>query len=323
MTSQTMTSLPTATTPDTLSITAVEQETRIAKDTLRVWEKRYGFPNPLRDSSQERLYPMEQVERLKRIRLLLDMGYRPGKVAHLEDEELQKLIDRNTNLSKTKIKNNSSHEELEALLRHIETHNTSTLRSALQHALIRKGLAPFVTQLVAPLTTAVGMAWAQSRFDVFEEHLYTEVITNVLRSCLSTLTTDAVMQPPRVLLTTIPQESHGLGLLMVQALLTVEGCDCISLGTQTPASDIVRAAAAHQVDIVALSFTNLHNASTVQNTLRDLRKALPATTEIWAGGSCASLYLKPLEGITTQQSLDRIAELVAQWRQTHQTGSAH
>ncbi len=258
---------------------------------------------------------MEQVQRLKRIRLLLDQGYRPGKIVVLDDEALAELMGRQVVLSKTINSQTSSPEVVETMLGYIETHNVTALRSALQHALMRQGLAPFVMQLVAPLTTAVGTAWAQGRFDVFEEHLYTEVITNVLRSNMAQQTMDASLHAPRVLLTTMPQELHGLGLLMVQALLVMEGCECISLGTQTPASDIVRAAAAHQVDIVALSFTNLHKASSVQNSLRDLRTALPVATEIWVGGACASLYHKPLKGITPQQSLQGIPELVAQWRQ--------
>ena len=308
--------LPTSS-PASLSITAVEQETGIAKDTLRVWERRYGFPRPLRDSSQDRLYPVEQVQRLKRIRLLLDQGYRPGKIVVLDDEALLDLMDKNVLLSKTNNEAASTPEVLETMLCYIEKHNVTALRSALQYALMRQGLAPFVTQLVAPLTTAVGTAWAQGRLDVFEEHLYTEVITNVLRSNMALLTMDASSLAPRVLLTTMPQELHGLGLLMVQAMLVMEGCECISLGTQTPASDIVRAAAAHQVDIVAMSFTNLHTASSVQNSLGDLRNALPAATEIWVGGACASLYHKPLKGIKAQQSLQSIPEMVAQWRQAH------
>lgn len=260
---------------------------------------------------------MEQVQRLKRIRLLLDQGYRPGKIVVLDDEALSELMGRKVVLSKTINIATSTPEVVEKMLCYIETHNVTALRSALQHALMRQGLALFVTQLVAPLTTAVGMAWAQGRLDVFEEHLYTEVITNVMHSNMALLTMDASLHAPRVLLTTMPQELHGLGLLMVQALLVMEGCECISLGTQTPASDIVRAAAAHQVDIVAMSFSNLHTASNVQNSLRDLRNALPAATEIWVGGACASLYHKPLKGITPQQSLQGIPELVAQWRQAH------
>ncbi|MFN7197809.1 MAG: MerR family transcriptional regulator, partial [Hylemonella sp.] len=38
-----------------LTIAAVERETGLSKDTLRMWERRYGFPRPLRDARDERL----------------------------------------------------------------------------------------------------------------------------------------------------------------------------------------------------------------------------------------------------------------------------
>lgn len=36
--------------PTGWAIAEVERDTGIGKDTLRVWERRYGFPQPLRDS---------------------------------------------------------------------------------------------------------------------------------------------------------------------------------------------------------------------------------------------------------------------------------
>ncbi|MBP8028611.1 MAG: MerR family transcriptional regulator, partial [Giesbergeria sp.] len=75
-----------------LSIAAVERETGLAKDTLRVWEKRYGFPAPLRDAAGDRLYPSAQVVQLKLIRRLLDAGMRPGKVVGLDNDALQALL---------------------------------------------------------------------------------------------------------------------------------------------------------------------------------------------------------------------------------------
>ncbi len=38
------------------SIADIERETGLGKDTLRVWERRYGFPQPLRDARGDRLY---------------------------------------------------------------------------------------------------------------------------------------------------------------------------------------------------------------------------------------------------------------------------
>ena len=38
----------------TLPIAAVERDTGLSKDTLRIWERRYGFPSPQRDALGER-----------------------------------------------------------------------------------------------------------------------------------------------------------------------------------------------------------------------------------------------------------------------------
>ena len=62
-----------------LSIAAVERETGISKDALRVWERRYGFPMPTRNAFGERVYPAAQVGRLRMIRRLMDQGMRPGR----------------------------------------------------------------------------------------------------------------------------------------------------------------------------------------------------------------------------------------------------
>lgn len=49
----------------------VERDTGIGCDTLRVWERRYGFPGPVRSEKGERIYPELQLRRLQRIRRLL------------------------------------------------------------------------------------------------------------------------------------------------------------------------------------------------------------------------------------------------------------
>ena len=73
------------------SIADVERDTGLSKDTLRVWERRYGFPTPVRDAVGERQYDDLQLQRLRRIRRLLDAGHRPGRVVPLSDEALHAL----------------------------------------------------------------------------------------------------------------------------------------------------------------------------------------------------------------------------------------
>src|SRR5574343_1852394 len=77
--------------PVLYSIAAVERDTGLSKDTLRVWERRYGFPRPARDAAGDRCYPADQVERLRTIRSLMDAGHRPGRIVGLAPQELQTL----------------------------------------------------------------------------------------------------------------------------------------------------------------------------------------------------------------------------------------
>jgi MerR family transcriptional regulator, light-induced transcriptional regulator len=315
-------------TPLGLPIAAVERETGLGKDTLRVWEKRYGFPQPFRDDSGDRLYPAEQIEKLKLIMRLIDVGQRPGKVVCLEKNELHALLNQTEprTSASTDIYQAQQHsaqaETIESLLGLIQQHDLPALRHALAHAQLRLGLSVFITELVAPLTTAVGQAWAQGRFEIFEEHLYTEAICTTLRLAISSLPAHSPQQGPKVLLTTLPQEQHSLGLLMAEALLSLEACHCISLGTQTPLTDIVNAVRAHQVDVVALSFSSVQNNQLVMASLKELRTLLPPQTAVWAGGACKALHQKPLDGISSIAQLSKLAALVQDWRETQATQQA-
>ncbi len=88
--------IPMTSTPSSargLPIAAVERDTGLSKDTLRVWERRYGFPQPTRDANGERVYPSEQVDKLRLLKRLMDQGHRPGKLAERTFDQLQALAE--------------------------------------------------------------------------------------------------------------------------------------------------------------------------------------------------------------------------------------
>ena len=302
-----------------LSISAVERDTGLSKDTLRVWERRYGFPNPLRDAFGERIYPLEQVDRLRAIRRLMDVGHRPGKIIGLDLHELQALSDMSASSPGSRHETEQDHHpDVQFLVETAKSHDVEELRRQLGQRLLRLGLARFVTEVVAPLTQRIGDAWSRGQMEIYEEHLYTESMQVVLRNAIST-----IPQPgdrPRVLLTTFPSEPHGMGLLMVEALLALEGCRCVSLGTQTPVWDIVLAATAQNIDIVALSFSPVMNPNQVLDGLNELRAKLPKSVEIWAGGKCPVLQRRPPADIRVISELSDLAQALADWR--HRTSRA-
>src|SRR5678816_842392 len=75
----------------TLNISQVERDTGLSKDALRIWERRYGFPNPARDAYGERQYDAAQVQKLRLIKRLIDGGRRPRSLVGKPLAELAKL----------------------------------------------------------------------------------------------------------------------------------------------------------------------------------------------------------------------------------------
>lgn len=301
-----------------LSIAAVERDTGISKDTLRIWERRYGFPVPGRNSFGERSYPSGQVAKLRVVKRLLDAGFRPGRVVAMELDELMLLggagaerAGRSASAGPAAPKVRAQVQEFLDLL-HVP--DVEGLRRRFDLVLLHRGLSRFISEVIAPLNTLVGEHWIRGEIEVFEEHVYTELVQTILRHALHGLAARSLPSRPRVLLTTLREEPHGLGLLMAEVALAVEGAQCISLGLQTPLPDIVSACRAFESDIVALSFTGCNGNSAMLNGLAELRAVLPAQVELWAGGSVAGLSRKVVTGVRLVPGIDQVAAELQRWR---------
>jgi len=297
--------------PPPLTISALEREIRLSKDVLRAWEKRYGFPNPERDANGERCYPFDQVERLRLMKRLIDQGHRPGNLMRLSSEELAALPARQP--ARGAQDDGQADETVEELLGTIQS-DPAGFGQAMRHELARQGLERFVQGVAAPLTFAVGRGWAEGRIGVFDEHMYTEETTRVLRQAIAAL--PPLDRRPRILMTTLPGETHALGLLMAEALFALDGATCISLGVETPLLDIARAASAYRCDIVALSFSESFPQRQIGAMLRQLRLALNGQIALWVGGAGVA-ETGEIPRVRLLPTLDSGRRALAGWREGH------
>ncbi len=289
------------------NIGAVERETGLSKDVLRMWERRYGFPKPARDDNGERQYTLAETAKLRAIKRLMDIGVRPGKIIGLSLDELNALAD-----TRAPLRRDAAPAMERDVVSMLKMHDATAMQHALAQWLMREGLQRFVVETLAPLNRLVGEAWMRSELQVFEEHLYTEQVQASLRTAINTFPRQ--VGHPRVLLTTLPNEQHGLGLLMVEALLVSEGAQCISLGPQTPLDDVRRAAVAHAVDIVALSFSVAFPVRQATESLARLRRHLPAPIALWAGGEMTRRVRKTLPGVVLLPDLAASVAALRAWR---------
>lgn len=297
--------------PNGYSIADIERSTGISRETLRIWERRYGFPAPGRTATGDRSFSAAELERLRLIKRLLDQGYRPGKVVPMPAVELAQL-ERASPASEGALAGYGRFDPFFNLLRQASTQAASEW---LRNRLVEDGLRLFLHATLAPLTEAVGDAWAAGRLQVHDEHLFAELAQRLLRSAIGDLSGGADLVDtarPYVLLTTLPDELHSLGLLMAEARLTLDGARCLNLGVNTPIPEMVAAVRHHQIDALALSFSLAYPRRRVASQLVSLRAALPPDCELWAGGR-ATTRLRSIPGVRYCPKLEDASKLVQQW----------
>jgi MerR family transcriptional regulator, light-induced transcriptional regulator len=286
-----------------MDIAEAEQATGIPRATLRIWERRYGFPAPARSASGERRYSSAECEKLRLIAALKGKGRQPSKLAGLPLSELRRIAGRPSAAA--------ARGAAPDLLRRGDT---AGLLTHLRQELARAGVAAFVKETLVPATREVGDAWARGELQVHEEHLYTHAVQLVLGQAIVGLAVDARAGRPRVLLATLSGEQHTLGLLMAQALLALEGCACVPLGASLPLQEIGAAQARFECDVVALSLAASFNPARARHEIAALRALLPPEVALWAGGACGALRRLRVPGVQVFDSLDSVGAAVAALR---------
>jgi methanogenic corrinoid protein MtbC1 len=297
---------------DSLNQAEVEQVTGLSREVLRKWELRYGYPMPLRGERGERRYSLPDVHKLTLIKQLIGQGLRPRNLMACPLDELQALLQA---VPATALEGNdhAAVEELHACLR--PGASPQAVKLYLSKLISDAGLAHFVHHHLPVFNEAVGDAWAKGYLGIHAEHHYTETVRALVLSAVANLRSGATSdrKPARLLLTTPPGELHGLGVLALQAALVLEGADCVSLGTQTPVLDVVRAVQEWGVEVVTISASSALQPAAARNYVLALRRVLPDHCHVWVGGQGGqALSGDPTVGVEVMQT---IAQAVERWKE--------
>ena len=283
----------------------MESETGLTKDILRKWEVRFGFPCPSRNPSGERFYSRAELDRLMVIKRLLDSGLRPARIVPLSLAELNALAcDRSPGVPPD-LKSGL----LDHVWQALQSNDPFVMRSAMDRAIFARGLGHFVLAMMPAMNKMVGDGWADGSLAIHQEHMYSEVIRGVLIEALGRLS--PLPGHPTVILTTPPEERHDLGMLMLQSVLALAGARCVSLGTETPGNELVKAAFGHRAGIVAVSVSIAFPKRRIPPYLEQLRSELPEGTQLWAGGAGMDGIHRKLPGVSTFPSLESAASALS------------
>ena len=272
-----------------LHIREVVRITGLRREQLYMWQRRYGFPAPLRDSFGDRVYPPDQVARLRLIKQLLSEGWRAGAVVPLADTALQSM------LGLTVEEPMPLPAEIETAIRLLSAHRTSDLHNHLSKQFTGQGLRKFLEQTLIPLNEAVHERVVRGEMQAFQELRFADLAQRLLRDLRG------VVRPSRdtrqVLLATPPNDPNQLGLAILELLLHTEGVSSVTLGAGIPAQEIAGAAKAYGAALVVLLFDRGISGKIAGQEIRGLRHALDADVPLIVSGRAVNLLAKPIDHV--------------------------
>jgi DNA-binding transcriptional MerR regulator len=293
-----------------VSIGRLSAETGVSTERLRIWERRYGNPRPVRLPSGHRRYSWEQVRRLRRVAELIARGERPGELLRLSPEELEARFDASE-------PPDERFDELDALLDAATRLDAEALASGLRELADELELVEFLEGRVTPLMHAIGTRWADGTLDVRHEHFAVRVVSKLLDD-LGPATSG---QAGTAVLATLPTERHGLALRMLGLLCRQEDFRVSELEVDLPTREIQAAARDLDAALVAVSVSSARHLHDSFRDLRDLRERLPEGCPLLVGGAGATRGQRGPRGVRVFRDLHDFRSWLVRTRSSASNGA--
>jgi len=288
---------------------AVTRRTGIGEHTLRAWERRFGFPTPVRLSSGHRRFSHEQVRHLLKIAKALESGYRAGDIVPLPLPDLERLLQKSGVLDRGAETGNIE-EMCSLVFDACKRFDRGSLAALLHSEAALLGLPTFLRERVTPLLDEVGEAWGRGDIEIRHEHFLTEILEDELRRLRAPLEPTASGRP--VVIASLPNELHGLGLQVAALAVVTAGRSVRVLGPNLPVEEIVQAATALDAAAVGLSVSTFAEPNETSREITAVREQLSTETALWLGGAGAGSLKNLPGGVEITSSLDDLDRALEQ-----------
>jgi methanogenic corrinoid protein MtbC1 len=262
------------------NLKVVLQETNIAADTLRAWERRYGLPMPQRTAGGHRLYSQYDIETIKWLLARQAEGLSISRAVDLWNEYNASGADPLAGFNPSAL---TSTQTIPAMYISPDT-NLDSLRAqwigacmkfseANSEQVLNQAFSMFPVESVCMEILQKGMVeigslWYENGASVQQEHFASGLAMRRLDSLLSA--SPAPTRNQTVLVGCPPNEWHTFTPLLISLLLRRRGLNVIYLGANVPAEQFEETIKSVNAKLVILVAQTLITAAALQVTAQAL-----------------------------------------------------
>jgi DNA-binding transcriptional MerR regulator len=292
------------------SIAAVSKLTGVSCHALRVWERRYGFPVPVRSASGHRRYSHEQVVLLRKLAKMAGTGHSIGElIAEYQAGKLD-LSD----LGETKV------DEVAPSAGIVDRYFAGDLASAdeiLDQLSETLTILEQIERVIEPALIDIGERWFRGECDLFQEHLAVAGLVGRLEGLLGRVRRANPHPTRSILVGTVQGDRHEGGVIMVSLALEMAGWRAIPLGIDLPIREYRKAIDLWHPSALALSFVlsrNINKRFEELAKIRDVPVFVGGRSIVNHQGLARRHGLIPLTGSLSSSSSQMVSEIDA-WEQ--------
>lgn len=282
-------------------IKTVAELVGISKGTLLAWERRYSFVVPERAENGYREYTDADVERLRRIKRLVEEGYKISEAISLTHEVAAPASVSTPSNAEVGGLGPLQRELLEALKRY-----DLTAATVLNERLAGLSFQQRIEQIFMPLLLEVGERWAEGSLSVAQEHFASEFCREQLASMLVSVGYGP-KDGPTAICATYPGERHELALLSLAVRLALSGYRVRYLGADLPLKDLCVATRELAPRLVLISVTMPVCQEELEGYTTTLRAACPLHTRITIGGPGVPMHAAMPKGVSAVATMGALA----------------
>jgi DNA-binding transcriptional MerR regulator len=242
--------------------------------TLRAWERRYGFIQPIRTPGGHRMYTQEHVDQIARALTMREQGTSIGSAARAL---------RGTTPPATKNLWGALRAQVIAAVVRFDEAAVDTIYES---ALALQPIEAVTRKLLIPVLEELGRRWESAQGSVAEEHFFTTYTRNKLGARLHHHRRAATAF--RLLCACAPGEQHDLGLLLFALAAHENNLGCVLLGADMPVEELAAASTRARCDGIAISMSIEPQGAWLDRELP--RLVANSRKPVFVGGHAAAAY---------------------------------